>query len=221
MDKPIDDLITQGYQRSSIAQAMITALGGLHLRRWPKALRKELRVPMVDCKLTGGRIYYQDCLFAPPDNELCTQILYRTHSTGPAGHPGHVKTLNLITWSYWWPRISRDVEEYVKACELYVRTKSSRSALPGFLQPLPVPFQAWSDISVDYITPLPTCERDGWKYKHILVVVCRLTKIRHFIPTTGLSAEELADYFINKIYCLHGSPDNIVSDRRMQFVSEF
>jgi hypothetical protein len=33
MDKPIDDLITQEYQRSSIAQAMITALGGPHLRR--------------------------------------------------------------------------------------------------------------------------------------------------------------------------------------------
>jgi hypothetical protein len=42
IDKPIDDLITQGYQRSSIAQAMITALGDPHLKRWPKALRKEL-----------------------------------------------------------------------------------------------------------------------------------------------------------------------------------
>jgi hypothetical protein len=37
--------------------------------------------------------------------------------------------------------------------------------------------------------------------------------MRHFIPVTGLSAEELADVFINRIYCLHGLPDNIVSDR--------
>jgi hypothetical protein len=72
MDKPIDDLITQGYQRSSMAQAMITALGDPHFKRWPKALWKELRIPMVDCKLTGGCIYYWDYLFAPPDDELRT-----------------------------------------------------------------------------------------------------------------------------------------------------
>jgi hypothetical protein len=42
-DKPMDDLIAQGYQRSSMAQAMITALGDPHLKRWHKALRKELR----------------------------------------------------------------------------------------------------------------------------------------------------------------------------------
>jgi hypothetical protein len=45
--------------------------------------------------------------------------------------------------------------------------------------------------------------------------------MRHFIPTTRLSAEELADRFVNRIYCLYGSPDNVVSDQGTQFVSEF
>src|SRR5215813_10123300 len=125
------------------------------------------------------------------------------YSSRPAGHLGYIKTLNLITRDYWWPRMSREIEEYVRACELCVRTKASRIAPPGFLQPLPVPFRAWSDISVDYITPLPVSEDNGRKYKHILVVVCRLTKMRHFIPVTGLSAEELADVFVRRIYCLH------------------
>lgn len=74
---------------------------------------------------------------------------------------------------------------------------------------------------VSYITPLPVCEQGGRKYKHILVVVCRLTKMHHFIPTEGLSAEELATTFVSRIYALHGAPDNIVSDRGTQFVSEF
>lgn len=221
MDKPIDDLINQAYARSDLANTMLTALRDPLVKRWPKALRKELRIPMIDCKIIGNRIYYRDRLFAPPDDELRTQILYRTHSSGPAGHPGRIKTLDLITRDYWWPRMSREIEEYVRACELCVRTKASRIAPPGFLQPLPVPFRAWSDISVDYITPLPVSEDNGRKYKHILVVVCRLTKMRHFIPVTGLSAEELADVFVRRIYCLHGTPDNVISDRGTQFVSEF
>ena len=220
MDRPIDDIIDDAYKRSSMAMDMVAAIEDPNIKRWPRKLRKELRIPMVDCRLHGGRIYYRDRLFAPPDDELRTQIVYRTHSTGPAGHPGRVKTLDLITRTYWWPRVSRDVEEYVKACELCVRSKSSRLAPQGFLQPLPLPFRAWSDISVDYITPLPDSTKDGRTYKHLLVVVCRLTKMRHLIPVATLNTEELVDAFVTRIYCLHGTPDNIVSDRGTQFVSE-
>ena len=221
IDKPIDDLIDEAYARSPIAASMLSALQDPRTTKWPKNLRRDLRIAMTDCKIVGGKIYYRDRLFAPPDDELRTQILYRTHSTGMAGHPGRVKTLDLVSRTYWWPRISKDVDEYVRACELCVRTKASRSAPQGFLQPLPVPYRAWSDISVDYVTPLPACERNGQKYKHILVVVCRLTKMRHFIPVTSLSTEELASVFVSRIYCLYGTPDNVVSNRGTQFVSEF
>jgi RNase H-like domain found in reverse transcriptase/Reverse transcriptase (RNA-dependent DNA polymerase)/Integrase zinc binding domain len=223
MDKPIDELIDRAYENSEMAQDMLTALRDASTRRrWPKKWRKELRVAMADCAVIGNRIYYRGKLFIPPnDQELKTQVIYRTHSTGPAGHPGRIKTIDLVSRTYWWPRITRDIEEYVKACELCDRVKASRSAPPGFLQPLPVPFQAWSDISIDYITPLPECERDGKTYQHVLVVVCRLTKMRHFIPVVSLTAEELASVFISRVYCLHGTPDNIISDRGSQFISEF
>ena len=57
------------------------------------------------------------------------------------------------------------------------------------LQLLLILFRAWSDISIDYIIPLPTCIRSGAEYKHLLVVVCRLTKMRYFVPTIGLTAQ--------------------------------
>jgi len=95
---------------------MIAALRDPDVRRWPKTLRKGLRISMTDCKIIRNRIYYRDKLFVPPDDELRTQIIYRTHSTGPAGHPGRVKTIDLVSRTYWWPRLSRDVAEYVRAC---------------------------------------------------------------------------------------------------------
>ena len=117
--------------------------------------------------------------------------------------------------------MSRLIGEYVQACDLCVRTKASQSVPQRFLQPLLVPFCAWSDVSIDYITPLPKCEWEGRTYEHLLIVVCRLTKIRYFVPVTGLSAEELASVFTSRIYALHGTPDNITSDRGTQFVSQF
>jgi hypothetical protein len=218
---PLDDLINRAYDRSEIIQAMKTTLGNPAMRRWPKDIRKELSMAMVDCKVVEGRIYYRDRLFVPPDDELKVQIMRRYHSSGPGGHPGKHKTVDLIMREFWWPRLTRDVQAYVRACELCVRTKASRNSPAGFLQPLAVPFRAWSDISVDYITPLPDCARDGRKYKHVAVVVCRLTKMRHFIPMQGLGAEELANAFVARIYSIHGAPETIISDRGSQFVSEF
>jgi hypothetical protein len=89
------------------------------------------------------------------------------------------------------------------------------------LQLLSVPFHTWSDISVDYITPLSVCKWQGAKYKHLLVVVCHLIKIYYFILVTELSAEELVTAFINYVYSLHGCSENIVSDCGTQFVSQF
>ena len=109
--------------------------------------------------------------------------------------------------------MSQDVAEFVRACDLCFRTKTSRSSRQGSLQPLPVPFRAWSDASTDYITPLPECERHEQRYKHILVVVCRLTKMRLSIPTVTLTAEDLAIVFLSKVYVLHGTPDNIIRSR--------
>ena len=127
---------------SDLATQILAALQDPDVRHWPKSLRKTLRVPMTDFKVAGGRIYYRDRLFAPPDvDELKARILYRTRSSGP-GHPGRVKTLDLVTRTYWWPNISRDVAAYVKACELCDRVKAPRSAPTGFLQLLPVPFRA-------------------------------------------------------------------------------
>jgi transposase InsO family protein len=45
--------------------------------------------------------------------------------------------------------------------------------------------------------------------------------MRHLIPVSGLTAAELADAFVARVYCLHGCPDNIVSDRGTQFISQF
>jgi hypothetical protein len=109
--------------------------------------------------------------------------------------------------------MTHDIQNYVKTCHLYKQVKASRSAPPEYFRPLPVPFQAWQNISVNYITLLLIYERNDLKYHHITVVICHFTKIKQFIPTTGLTAAELADAFVARIYAFHEAPDTIISDR--------
>jgi len=70
---------------------------------------------------------------------------------------------------------------------------------------------------VDFITKLLlVAEKDA-----ILVVCDRLSKMTHFVATTeGISAEGLAKLFRDNVWKLHGLPESIVSDRRLQFAAE-
>lgn len=218
----VDDLVRDSYATSELLTTIVEVLNSKTARAWPKGVKERLKIPFAECKVTQGRVYYRGRLVIDPeDADLQLQLVYRTHASGPGGHPGRTKTIDLMNRTYWWPGMTVQVRKYVNACQLCYKTKQPRTKPVGFLKPLPLPLAPWRDISVDYITPLPPCERRGQIFQHVVVVVDRLTKMRHFIPTVGLSAEELADRFIDRVYSLHGLPETIVSDRGTQFVSAF
>src|SRR4029077_11395198 len=220
-EKSLEELIRAAYRENEPARDIITALRDRETRRWPKPIRKMLRCDKSECSTVDGPMYYRNRLFVPDSPDLRLEVVHRTHSSGPAGHPGRVKTLDLLNRTYWWPRMSQFTATFVKDCALCFRTKTPRSAPPGFLKPLELPARPWTNISIDYIVELPECVRNGKTYRHILVVVDRLTKMRHFIPVTGVTTEELVDVFHDAVYTLHAAPDNVISDRGSQFVSGF
>jgi len=79
-----------------------------------------------------------------------------------------------------------------------------------------IPEKPWTHISADFITKLPLAQG----YNSILVVVDRLTKMVHFIPTTEkTSAEGLARLFRDNVWKLHGLPESIILDRGPQFAA--
>jgi Integrase zinc binding domain len=219
MESPTDDLISNCYSVNADVQDMLVALKDDSIRQWPQHLRKKLQIAMSECKVIEDRIYYRDRLLIPEDTSLRLNIMTRVHGSAAGGHVGRRKTTDMVKRTYFWPGMTKDIDQFVRHCHLCTRSKVRREAPPGFLKPLQIPFQPWSNISVDYITGLPACEQGGQVYRHILVVVDRLTKMWHFIPCVTLEAEELAERFITAIYSLHGLPENIVSDRGSQFVS--
>jgi hypothetical protein len=223
-EKPLEELIRNAYKENDLARDMLAALReqeGRTARRWPKQIRKLLRCDKSECSIIDGLIYFRNRVFVPDSPDLRLEVVHRTHSSGPAGHPGRVKTLDLLNRTYWWPGISQFTATFVKDCALCFRTKTPRSAPPGFLKPLELPVRPWTDISIDHVVDLPKCLRNGKPYRHIFVVVDRLTKMRHFIPVASLDTEELVEAFTHTVYKLHGAPSTIVSDRGSSFVSNF
>jgi hypothetical protein len=89
---------------------------------------------------------------------------------------------------YWWKNMAPEVKEYIKACPTCCMNKHPNHAPAGMMHPLPIPDSPWEWTQSDHITGLPWSQG----YDAIYVIMDRLTKMAHFIPTsTTANAEEL------------------------------
>jgi len=104
----------------------------------------------------------------------------------------------------------------MEGCDSCQKNKNYTEQPAGKLMPNPIPERPWIYILADFITKLPLAQG----YNSILVVVDRLTKIVHFIPTTEkMLAKELARLFRDNIWKLHRLPKSIILDRGPQFTA--
>ena len=165
-----------------------------------------------------GLLYHDGLVYIPDYEPLKVQILESCHDSPVSGHFGQAKTFELVTRNYYWPEQRAFVNDYVRYCDACQRNKPIHHKKFGLLQSLPIPPRPWSSVSLDHIVDLPPSNG----FDCILVVVDRLTKMAHFIPSQKTDrSPQLASQFVTRIFSLHGLPDDLVSDRGPTFRSGF
>src|SRR5882724_2112406 len=98
----------------------------------------------------------------------------------------------LIACNFWWPWMGRCVADYMKGCDLCNHTKTFPTSPTSKLMPNRVPNCRWQVISVNLITGLLLSRG----YDTIMVVVDRLSKQAHVIPTmSDITAAGVAQLF--------------------------
>lgn len=96
--------------------------------------------------------------FVPPD--FCSVVLEWGHTSHVACHPGYRQTLSLVQQHFWWPSMVADTREFVVACSICARGKSSHHTPAGLLRPLPTLSCPRSHITTDFI-PQETVSDQG------------------------------------------------------------
>ena len=162
----------------------------------------------------------QNRLYVPTGDGLRRECFEAAHSHPYSGHYGIMRTLRRLQETYYWPNMKSYVEQNIRRCDSCQRVKADRRRPAGLLKPLDIPGRRWESISMDFIMGLPKTLTKG--YTAILVVVDRLSKMAHLIPTTdSVTAEQTAELYEEHILRLHGVPQSIVSDRDPRFVAAF
>ncbi|KAF7566696.1 PRP38-assoc domain containing protein [Pyrenophora tritici-repentis] len=216
------DNIKAAYKDDKVLQAIVKAKKD-GLRRLPFKLihgEEHLRLELGDCEITDELLYVRNKVYVPA-GAVRTQVIEQAHKSVCGGHSGKHELYSKLSRWYYWPRMTTDVAQYVRACLTCKRSKAYREGKHGLLHPLPIPSKYWSSISIDFITHLPPCRHNGQTFTDILVVVDRLTKKKKFIPMASMTTDALVVAFIEYIWREEGFPEEIISDRGAQFVSYF
>ncbi|GKA95856.1 reverse transcriptase domain-containing protein [Tanacetum coccineum] len=140
-------------------------------------------------------------------------IMHESHKSKYSIHPSSDKMYHDLKKLYWWPNMNEIIAEYVGKCLTCYRVKAGRLVQPE------IPMWKLERITMDFVTKLPKTSNG---HDTIWVIIDRLTKSAHFIPTRATdSMETLTRLYIKEIVSRHGVPISIISDRDSRFTSRF
>lgn len=172
--------------------------------------------PREDCRVVDGVLYVDHRLYIPSAALLRERLVEEAHQK--VGHLGYLKTITDLRRDFFWPRMAKETEEFVRACEVCQKTKSSTQAPPGRMLTANFPRTPLSNLAIDFIGPLPRVSH----YDMLLTVTCRLTGFTRLIPTCQSdTAKKIASRFFSGWVGTFGSPSSIISDRDKTWTSAF
>ena len=169
-------------------------------------------------QLERGVVWFKQKRMLVSKGKVRLALLKECHDGPVAGHRGVKPTLAELVKNYYWPNLWDDVEQYVKSCVNCQQNRTQFRKEAGLLRPMPIPTKCWKSVSMDFMTHLP--ESKG--FDSIMVVIDRVSKMAHFVPTRDTAtAQEVGQFDFDKVVKHHEMQKNIILDRDPKFTSCF
>jgi hypothetical protein len=171
------------YARSA-GTSDLGALYGIPIAILNDPLALEIKGKLLDktgvedeWSLENKVLLYNNRVYVPAGDSR-VMLLQAHHDSVIAGHKGAIPTTELVSRNYWFPLMAKEIKAWVAQCAVCMRSKNTPRKPYGLLQPLPISTAPWSDLTQDFVVKLPVGDEG---FDSILVVVCRMTKMAHFI----------------------------------------
>ncbi|XP_055773354.1 uncharacterized protein LOC129851112 [Salvelinus fontinalis] len=88
------------------------------------------------------------------------ELVLTTSHNGVAGHMGVRKTYHRILRHFFWPRLKRDVSDFIKTCHTcQLPGKPNQAIMPVPRFPTPVLSQPFEYLIIDCVGPLPSAKK--------------------------------------------------------------
>jgi len=151
--------------------------------------------------------------------ELRKQQLSTAHDET---HCGFYRTYKRLA-GFYWPSMAKDIATYLAHCPACLVNKLACHKPYVKLSPIVSPSEPFDTITINLITDLPPCSREGSGdlFDTIMTVTDKFSKAVHFIPgRKDWSAVDWSKHFYEDVVLNGwGFPRTIISDRDKRFLS--
>ena len=146
------------------------------------------------------------------------RVLCAMHDGIMAGHYGASATYEKIARLYFWPTLAKDVNKYVKECEICQQVNSGRLHKRFKLRSIEIPSEPLELVSMDilYINDVGT---KYYRNKYLLVIIDHKTRYLKAIPMRDEKAATVARLFIEHFVTNFGIPARLITDNGTNFLS--
>ena len=133
-----------------------------------------------------------------------------------SGHMGVRKTYDRILRYFFWPRLKKDVSDYIRTCHTcQITGKPNQVIKPAPLHPISAIGEPFEHIIIDCVGPLPP-SRSGASY--LLTVMCQATRYPAAYPLRSITTRSVVKA-LSHFISIFGIPRVVQSDQGSNFSS--
>ena len=129
------------------------------------------------------------------------------------GHPGRDRTNSLIRDRFYWPGMTKDIDDWIQHCDRCLKRKKEPNRAPLVNISTSQPMEL---VSLDFLTLEPS--KGG--IQNILVITDHFTRYAQAVPTKNQTARTTTEALFNSFVVHYGIPKRLHSDQGTNFESK-
>ena len=121
-------------------------------------------------------------------------------------------TLSNLSHFVWWPNLCRDVQQYIRSCQVCQTNRPAPHIATG---------QAnyWDSVTLDFMVNLPLTQQKG--YDAIAIFVENISKYVGIVPISkSITGTKFATVFHDTIFRHYGIPKNLLTTKSARFTTD-
>ncbi|VVC31040.1 Ribonuclease H-like domain,Integrase, catalytic core,Macro domain, partial [Cinara cedri] len=145
------------------------------------------------------------------------RVIREFHENPLGGHQGIARTYQRISQQYHWKGMRQMIKNYILSCATCQLNKTTNRTIKEPMVIMTTASRPFEKIFMDILGPLPKSYNGN---VFILTLQDDLSKFAWAASMANHEASTVAFHFVNQFVCLHGLPQNLVTDCGAEFLSK-